>query len=56
MGIGDAVYNFTMMFLQMWSATESKKMNEIQFPDMIELFVIFNHIKLQKTLFIFVYK
>lgn len=31
---GDAVFDFTMMFLQMWSATESKKMKEIQFPDM----------------------
>ena len=31
---GDAVFDFTMMFLQMWSATETKKMEEIQFPDM----------------------
>ena len=31
---GDAVYDFTMMFFQMWSATESKKREEIHFPDM----------------------
>lgn len=31
---GDAVFDFTMMFLQMWTATESKKMEEIQFPNM----------------------
>ncbi len=31
---GDAVFDFTMMFLQMWSATEAKKIEEIQFPDM----------------------
>lgn len=31
---GDAVYDFTVMFLQMWSATEKKKIEEIEFPDM----------------------
>lgn len=31
---GDAVYDFTMMFLQMWTSTEKKKIEEIQFPDM----------------------
>lgn len=31
---GDAVFDFTMMFLQMWTATEAKKIEEIKFPDM----------------------
>lgn len=31
---GDAVFDFTLMFLQMWTATESKKLEEIRFPDM----------------------
>ena len=31
---GDAVFDFTLMFLQMWSATESKKIEDIQIPDM----------------------
>ncbi len=31
---GDAVYDFTVMFLQMWSATEARKMEEIRFPNM----------------------
>lgn len=31
---GDAVFDFTVMFLQMWSATEGKKIEEIRFPDM----------------------
>ena len=31
---GDAVYDFTMMFLQMWTATGTKKIEELQFPDM----------------------
>ena len=31
---GDAVFDFTVMFLQMWTATESKKREAIQFSDM----------------------
>lgn len=30
---GDAVYDYTLMFLQMWTATENKKIEDIQFPD-----------------------
>lgn len=35
---GDAVYDFTLMFLQMWTATETKKIEEIRFPDMKKYF------------------
>lgn len=31
---GDAVFDFTVMFLQMWSATGGKKTEEIQIPDL----------------------
>jgi len=31
---GDAVYDFTIMFLQMWTATVNKKIEDIQFPNM----------------------
>lgn len=31
---GDAVYDYTMMFLQMWTATGTKRVEEIQFPNM----------------------
>ena len=31
---GNAVFDFTMMFLQMWTATGTKKIEEIQFLDM----------------------
>ena len=31
---GDAVYDFTTMFMQMWVATEHKSITDIQFPDM----------------------
>ena len=31
---GDAVYDFTIMFLQMWIATETKKIEDIQFHNM----------------------
>ncbi len=31
---GDAVYDFTVMFMQMWTATESKRIKDMQFPDM----------------------
>ena len=31
---GDAVYDFTVMFMQMWTATEKKRISEIEFPDM----------------------
>lgn len=31
---GAAVYDFTVMFMQMWTATEKKRIKEIQFPDM----------------------
>lgn len=31
---GDAVYDFTTMFMQMWVATEHKSIKDIQFPDM----------------------
>lgn len=31
---GDAVYDFTVMFMKMWLATERKSISEIQFPDM----------------------
>ncbi len=30
---GDAVYDFTVMFLQMWIATEGKSISKIVFPD-----------------------
>lgn len=31
---GDAVYDYTMMFMQMWVATEKRSISEIHFPDM----------------------
>ena len=31
---GDAVYDFIVMFMQMWVATEKTPISEIQFPDM----------------------
>lgn len=31
---GDAVYDFTVMFMQMWIATERKSIADIHFPDM----------------------
>ena len=31
---GDAVYDFTLMFMQMWSATDAKTIADINFPNM----------------------
>ena len=31
---GDAVYDFTVLFMQMWTATENKRITDIDFPDM----------------------
>ncbi len=31
---GDAVYDFTLMFMQMWSATTAKTISDIRFPNM----------------------
>lgn len=33
---GDAVYDFTVMFMQMWVAMEKKRIAEIEFPDMTQ--------------------
>lgn len=36
---GDAVYDFTVMFMQMWVATERKRIADIAFPDMSKYLV-----------------
>lgn len=33
---GDAVHDFTVMFMQMWVATERKPISEVAFPDMTQ--------------------
>lgn len=35
---GDGVYDFILMFMQMWTATERKRIKDIQFPDMSQYF------------------
>ena len=31
---GDAAYDFTVMFMQMWSATEARQISDLKFPNM----------------------
>lgn len=31
---GDAAYDFTVMFMQMWSATEARRVSDLKFPNM----------------------
>ncbi|MBQ8519543.1 MAG: cardiolipin synthase [Agathobacter sp.] len=40
---GDAVRDFTVMFMQMWIATERKRITELEFPDMSK------YLSVQKT-------
>ena len=47
---GDAVFDFTVMFLQMWSTTETKKIEELQFPDMQKYFAKTSYIKQKDSL------
>ena len=42
---GDAVFDFTKMFLQMWTATEAKKIEKIEFPSLEKY--------MEKTIFYF---
>ena len=46
---GDAVYDFTLMFLQMWTATDAKRIEEIQFPDMKKYLAKTSHPTLQNA-------
>ena len=47
---GDAVFDFTVMFLQMWSTTETKKIEELQFPDMQKYLAKTSYIKQKDSL------